>query len=128
VPVPGIKAKKVKKLAVAPGEYTGLCYQPDYALVYEITRLAVTPGGSTDMAFRWALIENKLENPYGRISIESSFAPGVMMDLGIDTPVRAAIVPSDGRSLKLILTDDSGQRSEERHMKLEPGQRYVIKW
>jgi hypothetical protein len=128
VPVPGVKPKKPKKLTVAPGEYTGLCYQPEYALVFKITRLPVTAGGKTEMAFNWALIENKLENPYGRISIESSYAPGVMMDLGIDTPVRAAIVPSDGRSLKMVLTDDSGQRSEERHIKLEPGQRYVIKW
>jgi len=128
VPLAGVTPKKPKKLTVAPGEYTGLCYRPEYGLVYKITRLAVAPNGATEMTFRWALIENKLEKPYGRISIESSYAPGVMMDLGIDTPVRAAIVPPDGRSLKMVLTDDSGQRSEERHVKLEPGQRYVIKW
>lgn len=123
-PVPG---KLPKTIAAAPGRYTGLCFHGEYGLVYKM-RVEVERGEKKEMKFLWAVIENALEKPYGRIRIEDADRPGTMVDLGIDTPVRAARVPDDGRSLRMVLTDDAGTRSEERYIKLQPGQRHVIKW
>jgi len=36
--------------------------------------------------------------------------------------------PPDGRKLKMILKDDTGARTEERMVQIEPGQRLVVKW
>ena len=121
------KKLPVKDLTVAPGRYGLLCFNGRYGLYY---RDYVTVGEGEDKAmdFRWAIIVNALENPYGRISLESSWDKGVMMDLGIDLTELGVPVPDDNRALKMVLTDDAGTKSVERFQKLEPGQRYVIKW
>ena len=38
------------------------------------------------------------------------------------------MVAGDGRALKMVLKDDSGSRTEERSVRIKPGERYVVKW
>jgi tetratricopeptide (TPR) repeat protein len=114
-------------LAVAPGDYKGLCFNPKYEMaMFEYA--TVEAGKSAALTFRWAVIVNKLERPYGRIAIEKAEAPGIMMDLGITSPEVGVPVPADGHKLKMVLKDDSGIRSDERMVQLEPGQRLVVQW
>ena len=121
------KKLPIKDLVVAPGRYRLLCFNGKYGLFYR-DFVTVEQGKAATMEFRWAIIVNALEDPYGRISLESSWDPGVMMDLGIDVPELGVPVPDDNRALKMVLTDDARTKSVERFQKLEPGQRYVIKW
>jgi hypothetical protein len=121
------KKLPVKDLVVAPGKYRLLCFNGKYGLFYR-DYVTVVQGKTATMEFRWAVIANELKDPYGRISLESSWDPGVMMDLGIDIPELGVPVPDDDRALKMILTDDAGTKSVTRFQKLEPGQRYSIKW
>jgi hypothetical protein len=88
----------------------------------------VEAGKPAAMSFRWAIVVNKLEAPYGRIALENAKAPGVMIDLGITSPEVGVAVPADGRKLKMVLKDDSGLRTEEREVQLDPGQRLVVTW
>ncbi len=116
-----------KGLVVAPGNYKGLCFNPRYEMaLFEYA--TVEPGKPAAMAFRWAIIANKLEHPLGRIALENPKAAGTMVDLGITSPEIGVAVPADGRKLKMILKDDSGLRTEERTVQIEPGQRLVVTW
>ena len=114
-------------VTVAPGVYKGLCYVPklEMALVEYAT---VAAGASAALAFRWAIVVNKLEKPLGRIAIENPKAPGIMMDLGVSSPEIGVALPADDRKLRMLLVDDAGTRKEERYIRLEPGQRQVIQW
>jgi tetratricopeptide (TPR) repeat protein len=124
-PVPGKLPKK--GLLVAPGDYKAFCISYTYEIgFWEYATVAA--GGKESVEFRWAIIVNQLREPYGRIQIEDARSPGVMMDLGITNPEVGVVVPADGRSLKVIVKDDLGTRSEERYVKLQAGQRTVIKW
>ena len=116
-----------KGIVVAPGSYKGLCFNPrlEMALFEYAT---VEPGRPATMAFRWGIVENRLERPLGRIALENPKAPGVMIDLGISSPEVGVAAPGDGRKLKMILKDDSGVRTEVRSVQIEPGQRLVVKW
>ena len=80
------------------------------------------------MSFQWAIIVNKLERPYGRIALENASSPGTMIDLGITSPEVGVRVPSDGHKLKMVVKDDSGVRTEERSVQIEPGQKLEVKW
>jgi hypothetical protein len=51
-----------------------------------------------------------------------------MMDLGITSPEIGVPVPADGRKLKMVLKDDSGVRTVERMVTIEPGQKFVVQW
>jgi hypothetical protein len=114
-------------LVVAPGTYKGLCFNPRYEMaLFEYA--TVEPGAPATMSFRWGIVENRLERPYGRIAIENPRAPGVMIDLGITSPEVGVAAPADGRKLKMVLKDDSGVRTEVRAVQIEPGQRLVVKW
>lgn len=116
-----------KGLLVAPGNYKGLCFNSKYEMaLFEYT--VVEPGKSASMSFRWAIVVNKLERPYGRIALENPKSPGTMIDLGITSPEIGVAVPPDGRKLKMVLKDDMGQRTEERTVTLEPGQKLVVQW
>jgi hypothetical protein len=116
-----------KGVAVAPGFYKGLCFNPTYEIaLFEYA--TVEAGKPAELAFRWAVIENKLENPLGRITLENPKSAGVMIDLGITSPLVGVAAPADGHPLRMILKDDSGSRTEERKVKIEPGQRLVVKW
>ncbi|HEY5920537.1 MAG TPA: hypothetical protein VIV11_02650 [Kofleriaceae bacterium] len=116
-----------KGLLVAPGTYKGLCFHPKYEMAqFEYT--TVEPGKPATMSFRWAIIVNKLERPYGRIALENPKSPGVMIDLGITSPEVGVPVPTDGHKLKMVLKDDSGVRTEERSVQIEPGQKLVVQW
>lgn len=115
-----------KGLLVAPGNYKGLCFNSKYEMaMFEYA--TVEAGKPATMAFRWAIVVNKLERPYGRITLENSKA-GVMMDLGITSPEIGVPVPADGRKLKMVLKDDSGVRTVERMVTIEPGQKFVVQW
>ena len=116
-----------KGLVVAPGTYKGLCFNPKYEMaLFEYA--TVEPGKPAAMTFRWAIVVNKLDHPLGRIALENPKAAGTMIDLGITSPEVGVAVPPDGRKLKMVLKDDSGLRSEERLVQLEPGQRLVVTW
>jgi len=116
-----------KGMLVAPGTYKGLCFNPKYEMAsFEYT--TVEPGKPTAMSFQWAIIVNKLERPYGRIALENAKSPGTMIDLGITSPEIGVPVPTDGRKLKMVLKDDSGVRTEERSVQIEPGQKLVVQW
>jgi len=112
---------------VAPGNYKGLCFNPKLEMaLFEYA--TVEAGKPAALAFRWAIVENRLEHPLGRIALENPRAPGVMIDLGITSPEVGVAAPADGRELKMILKDDAGVRTEVRSVQIEPGQRLVVKW
>jgi tetratricopeptide (TPR) repeat protein len=116
-----------KGLLVAPGSYKGLCFNLKYEMaMFEYA--TVEAGKPATLAFRWGIIVNKLERPYGRITLENSKSPGVMQDLGITSPEIGGPVPADGRKLKMVLKDDSGVRTVERMVTIEPGQKIVVQW
>lgn len=116
-----------KGIAAAPGNYKGLCFNPRYEMaLFEYA--TVEAGKPAAMTFRWGIVENRLEHPFGRIALENPKAPGVMIDLGITSPEIGVAAPADGRKLKMVLKDDSGVRTEARMVQIEPGQRLVVKW
>jgi len=116
-----------KGIVVAPGSYKGLCFNPKFEMaLFEYA--TVEAGKPAAMTFRWAIIENKLDRPLGRIALENPKSPGLMIDLGITATEIGVAAPADGRKLKMILKDDSGVRTEERMVQIEPGQRLVVKW
>lgn len=121
--------KKQLTLKLAPGTYTALCYAPRYDLAI-VADSTVAAGKKADLLFRWAVIVNGLENPYGRIAIEhpDPKRKGVLMDLGIANPEVGVVIPEDGRALRVVLKDDLGTKSVERFIKFKPGQREVVKW
>jgi hypothetical protein len=88
----------------------------------------VEPGKPAAMAFRWAIVENKLESPLGRIALENPKAPGTMIDLGITAREVGVAAPPDGRKLRMVLKDDSGIRTEERQVVIAPGQHLTVTW
>ncbi len=114
-------------IPVAPGQYKGLCYSPQYEMaLFEYA--IVEAGKPAVLAFRWAIVENGLERPLGRIAIENPKAPGTLIDLGITSREVGVAAPPDGRKLRMVLKDDSGLRTEERAVKIEPGQRITVRW
>ena len=116
-----------KGVAVAPGNYKGLCFNPKFEMaLFEYA--TVEAGKPATMSFRWGIIENKLEHPFGRIALENPKSPGVMIDLGITSPEVGVAAPADGRKLKMILKDDSGVRTEVRMVEIEPGHRLPVTW
>jgi hypothetical protein len=116
-----------KGLVVAPGNYKGLCFNPKYEMaLFEYA--TVEAGKPASMSFAWAIVENRLERPLGRIALENPKAAGVMIDLGITATEIGVAAPVDGRKLKMVLKDDSGMRTEERQVEIRPGQRITIKW
>lgn len=116
-----------KGLTVAPGSYKGLCFNPKYEMaLFEYA--TVEAGKPAVMAFRWGIVENRLDKPLGRIALENPKSPGMMIDLGISSPEVGVAAPPDGRKLKMVIKDDSGARREERTVQIEPGQRLVVKW
>ncbi len=123
--VPG--APTGKPLAVAPGNYKALCLSRRYEMaIFEYA--TVTAGQRATLRFDWAIIVNQLANPFGRIAIENPRAPGELLDLGVSSPEVGALVPGDGRAVRLIVKDDSGARVEERSVRIKPGERFVVKW
>ncbi|MEO8698520.1 MAG: hypothetical protein ABI867_00720 [Kofleriaceae bacterium] len=116
-----------KGISVAPGNYKGLCFNPKFEMaLFEYA--TVEPGKPATMTFRWAIVENRLERPLGRIALENPKSPGTMIDLGITATEVGVAAPADGRKLKMTLKDDSGIRSEERMVTITAGQRIVVKW
>jgi hypothetical protein len=114
-------------IVVAPGEYKGLCFDPKLEMaLFEYA--TVEPGKPAVMEFRWGIVENALERPLGRIALENAKSPGTMIDLGITARQVGVAAPADGRALKMVLKDDSGTRTEERMVKIAPGQRLVVRW
>jgi tetratricopeptide (TPR) repeat protein len=116
-----------KGIVVAPGNYKGLCFNPRFEMaLFEYA--TVEAGKPAAMTFRWGIVENRLERPFGRIALENPKAPGVMIDLGITSREVGVAAPVDGKKLKMILKDDSGVRTETRMVQIELGRRLVVKW
>lgn len=124
---PLTKKLPAKDLKLAAGEYKGMCISSKYEIIV-FERVTVQAGGTHSLDFRWAIIVNELKDPMGRLSVESAYDKGTMMDLGITSPELGVVVPDDGRALKVILKDDSGTRTEERYIKFTPGEKQTIKW
>lgn len=124
-PVPGKLPQK--KIIVAPGRYKVFCLSLKYEFG-RFERTTIGAGGEATVKFNWALVENKLENPLGRIAIEDPYAEGETVDLGVSSPKIGVLVPSDGKALKMIVKDDSGARVEERSVRIRPGETFVVKW
>jgi tetratricopeptide (TPR) repeat protein len=116
-----------KGILVAPGTYKGLCFHPKYEMAH-FEDVKVEPGVPARMSFRWAIVVNKLERPFGRIALENAKSPGVMIDLGITSSEVGVPVPADGGKLRMVLKDDSGVRTDERSVQIEPGQKLVVQW
>jgi tetratricopeptide (TPR) repeat protein len=116
----------VKKLLVAPGTYKALCVNRKYQIAY-FEYAKVQAGKKALLKFNWAVVVNKLENPFGRIAIQDA-RTGAMMDLGIAQPEYGVIVPSDGRALKMVLTSLDGAKKVTRFPRIPPGAREIIKW
>lgn len=116
-----------KGIVVAPGNYRGLCFNPRFQMIL-FEYATVEPGKPASMTFRWGIVENRLEHPLGRIALENPKAPGVMIDLGVESMEVGVAAPADGRKLKMTIKDDLGVRTETRLVQIEPGQRLVVKW
>ena len=116
----------IKKLALAPGYYRWLCFNGQYAIEY-FDETRVVAGKTTDLEFKWAVIVNGLAKPWGRIVIENPRS-GKMIDLGLQAKQLGVLVAKDGRALKIQLKEPSGRVAEERFVRLQPGQKYVVKW
>jgi hypothetical protein len=117
------------ELTVPPARYQALCYHNKFGLAFN-EYAEVSDGVVAELSLDWAIVRNELTDPFGRISLESPFPgqEGVMVDLGIDYPETGIALPDDGRALKMVLTDDRGQRREERYVKLDPARPTVVKW
>ena len=116
-----------KALTVAPGSYKALCLSRKYEIaIFEYA--TVVAGQPLTLRFDWAIVVNQLSNPYGRIAIENPKAAGELLDLGVSSPEVGVVVAPDGRALRMIVKDDSGTRTEERSVRIKPGERYVVKW
>ena len=117
---------KPDALAVAPGIYKGLCFHPKYEMAL-YAYATVEAGKRATLSFSWAIVVNQLDHPLGRIALENVAAPGTMVDLGISSPeIGVAVAP--GTKLKMVVTDDTGQRTEQRTVEIAPGQRFVVTW
>jgi Flp pilus assembly protein TadD len=116
-----------KPLVVAPGNYKALCLSRRYEIaIFEYA--TVTAATPASIRFDWAIIENQLTSPLGRIAIENPKSPGEMLDLGVSSSEVGVVVASNGRALRMVVKDDSGARSEDRAVRIRPGERYVVKW
>jgi hypothetical protein len=107
--------------------YKGLCFHPRYEMAL-FEYVTVELGRPATLSFRWAIVENRLAQPRGRIAIENPKAPGVLIDLGITSSEVGVAAPADGRKLRMVLKDDAGRRTEERLVRIEPGQRLEVRW
>ena len=85
----------IKKLTMAPGRYEYLCINTKYRIGYD-DDFVVTAGEHTDEKLSWAIIENELVKPYGRIAFENRDVPGQMMDLGISQKEIGVKAPTNG--------------------------------
>jgi tetratricopeptide (TPR) repeat protein len=116
-----------KDLTFAPGTYRSLCVNEKYALTL-FKDFVVTAGQTTALTFNWGIVVNSLQNPLGRILLEKARVPGTMVDLGVGQPEIGVELPDDGHALKLQLKSDDGTKSDERYVKITPGQRLVVQW
>jgi tetratricopeptide (TPR) repeat protein len=120
----------LKNLIVAPGVYTALCYNIKYDIAY-FEEASVSPAGTAKLQFDWAIIVNKLENPFGRISVENALAntPGTFVRIPLGRAEGfGVVVPSNGRALQFQLTSLDGSKKDTRFIKIAPGSTEVIKW
>jgi len=117
----------IKNLEMAPGSYKWLCFAPKYAMAY-FESVTVEAGKHADLEFHWAIIVNKLDNPWGRISIQDVRNMNAMKYLGIETEEVGILVPKDGSALKMELRDPKDVLQETRYVRIPSGTREVVKW
>lgn len=125
----GQQIRRIKlpmRVLVAPGRYRGLCLHYPYAfgMFHEVQVARKQP---QRLEFRWAVVENGLQNPSGRIAIEHA-ANGNLMNLDLGAKKVGVMVPANGRALKVVLKPLDGSPAKTRYIKLTPGQKEVIKW
>ncbi len=115
-----------KKVMVAPGKYRGLCLNYKYNFgMFENS--FVRKGKPGTLEFRWTVVENKLQNPSGRITLEDARS-GKMRSLALVPRQVGVVIPKGSRSLKVVLTSLNRAKKVTRFIKFQPGQKEVIKW
>jgi tetratricopeptide (TPR) repeat protein len=117
----------VRSLKVPPGKFKALCVNFAHELAY-FEYATVKPDKETTLQFRWAIIENQLANPLGRIRIEDPRSAGDMIDLGVSSTAVGVVVPAEDRPVQVELVAEDGTRNERRFLRLTPGQRYKLAW
>ena len=119
----------IKKLAMAPGKFTWLCYSGRYGMAY-FESIVVEKGKTKTLEFAWAILVDDLKNPYGRIFLEDARRPGVLKYIGMDPQYsdHGVVVPKDGSALKMHLKGLNGAVIEERFVRIKPGDKLVVTW
>jgi len=116
----------MKNVLVAPGKYRGLCLNYKYNFgMFENS--FVKKGRKGALEFRWALLVNRLENPMGRLRLEDA-RTGQMHNLALVPKTVGVVVPKSGRALKLVKTSLNRAKTATQYIRLQPGQKHVIKW
>ena len=116
----------IKALKLPPGRFKALCVSFVHELAY-FEYVTIQPRQVTRLTFRWAVVENKLRDPLGRIRIEDARS-GDLIDLGVSSPAIGVVVPADDRALRVELVAEDGTRRESRYLRLSPGGRYDVRW
>lgn len=116
----------LKHLVLPPGRYKALCVNFAHELAY-FEYVAIEPRKTTSLQFRWALIENQLTGPLGRIRIEDPRS-GDLVDLGVSASAVGVVVPEEDRALRIELAAEDGSRKASRYLRLAPGRRYIVRW
>jgi hypothetical protein len=116
----------MRAIKLPPGTFKLLCVNFGHELAY-FEYATVEAGKTTDVRFRWAIVENRLTSPLGRIRIEDPRS-GDMIDVGVSSPSVGVIVPPDGRALRIDVVSEEGSRREERYLTLRDGGRYPVAW
>lgn len=116
----------MRAIKLPPGTFKLLCVNFGHELAY-FEYATVEAGKTTDVRFRWAIVENRLTDPLGRIRIEDPRS-GDMIDVGVSSPSVGVIVPPDGRALRIDVVSEEGSRREERYLTLKDGGHYPVAW
>lgn len=117
----------VQGLKVPPGKFKALCVSFQHELAY-FEYATVETGKAAALRFRWAIVENELKSPLGRIRIQDPRSEGDMIDLGVSATAVGVVLPDDDRAIAVELVSEDGSRNERRYIRLAPGQRYKLAW
>jgi tetratricopeptide (TPR) repeat protein len=117
----------VQNLKVPPGKFKALCVNFQHELAY-FEYATITAGKTSTLKFRWAIIENHLKNPLGRIRVQDPRSEGDMIDLGVSSTAVGVVVPDQDRAIPVELVSEDGTRSQRRYIRLVPGQRHRMAW
>jgi len=117
----------LKNLPMPPGRHKALCWNVGYEIAqFEV--FDVEAGKSKDVVFNWAVIVNKLENPFGRIALEDALNPGTMRMLPLKDTGVGVPVPNDGHPLKVHLESMDRSIQKDILLRIQPGSIETVTW